>query len=231
MVIQQGERPESTGSAAAQQGSELGATAREQAGEVASTAREQAGNVASTAVDEGRQVVSQARDALHEQARSRTDELSKSVRRVGNGMQALAEGRTEEAGPVADYARQAAGRVNELAQRLETRGYDGVADDVANFARRRPGMFLAAAGVLGFAVGRMVRSGALSSSSSSSSSSSGSGNGATNPMSGDGFSSSPPRATGPTTSGAIGVPVVDDPTRAGSGALPSTGTPGIGGNR
>jgi hypothetical protein len=218
MVVQQGERPETTGSAAAQQGSEIGAKAREQAGEVASTAREQAGNVASTAVDEGRQVVSQARDALHEQARSRTDELSKSVRRFGDGMQALAEGRPEEAGQVGDYARQAAGRVNELAQRLETRGYDGVADDVANFARRRPGVFLAAAGVLGFAVGRMVRSGALSSSSSS-----GSGNGSGNQQSGDGFAYSPPLAAAPSTVGAIGVPVVDDPTLAGTGVIADPG--------
>ena len=41
-------------------------------------------------------------------------------------------------------------------------GPDGVLQDVRRFARRRPGMFLLAAGVTGFAIGRVVKAGGMS---------------------------------------------------------------------
>jgi hypothetical protein len=91
------------------------------------------------------------------------------MRRIGDGINALAEGRPEDAGPVAGYARDAAARVGDMAQRLESRGYDGMVQDVSAFARRRPGVFLAGAGLLGFAVGRVIRSGGASGSSNGSS--------------------------------------------------------------
>jgi hypothetical protein len=95
------------------------------------------------------------------------------MRRIGDGINALAEGRPEDAGPVAGYARDAAARVGDMAQRLESRGYDGMVQDVSAFARRRPGVFLAGAGLLGFAVGRVIRSGGASGSSNGSSMGSG----------------------------------------------------------
>ena len=113
---------------------------------------------------ETQQVVDRTRSAVEAEARQRTEALAHSVRSVGDGIQALADGRPEDAGPVAGYARDAALRVGEVAQRLESRGYDGLVDDVSGFARRRPGVFLASAGLLGFVVGRVVRSGGASSS-------------------------------------------------------------------
>lgn len=158
--------------AAAEQASQLGDTAREQAGELASSARAHTADVVSTARDEGMVLVDRARHAVDEEARQRTDEVARSVRRFGDGLNALAEGRPEEAGAVSGYARDAAQRVDQLAHRLETRGYDGVVQDVSSFARRRPGVFLLSAGALGFVVGRIIRSGGASSSSSSTSTSS-----------------------------------------------------------
>jgi hypothetical protein len=81
------------------------------------------------------------------------------MRRLGDELGALAEGRPQEAGPLTDYAQQAASRVRDAARQLDERGFDAVVEDVAEFGRRRPGMFLAAAGIAGFAVGRMVRAG------------------------------------------------------------------------
>jgi hypothetical protein len=153
---------------AAEQGAVLGETVRDQASDVAQTAREQAHDVAHTARQETAQVVDRAKDAVGHEARQRTDELAKSVRRIGDGISALAEGRPEDAGPVAGYARDAAARVGDMAQRLESRGYDGMVQDVSAFARRRPGVFLAGAGLLGFAVGRVIRSGGASGSSNGS---------------------------------------------------------------
>ena len=45
---------------------------------------------------------------------------------------------------------------------MRERGPDGVIQDVRRFARRRPGMFLLAAGVTGFAIGRIVKAGGMS---------------------------------------------------------------------
>jgi hypothetical protein len=169
---------------AAEQGAVLGETVRDQASDVAQTAREQAHDVAHTAREETAQVVDRAKDAVGHEARQRTDELARSMRRIGDGINALAEGRPEDAGPVAGYARDAAARVGDMAQRLESRGYDGMVQDVSAFARRRPGVFLAGAGLLGFAVGRVIRSGGASSSSNGSSTGSTSGMRSTQGMQG-----------------------------------------------
>jgi hypothetical protein len=74
-------------------------------------------------------------------------------------MQALTEGRPGDSGPLAGYVTDARQQVASFALRLENRGIEGVVDDVAQFARRRPGMFLLAAAGTGFLVGRLVRSG------------------------------------------------------------------------
>jgi hypothetical protein len=151
---------------ATEQASEVGGAVREQAAEVATTARDHAADVMGNAKNEGQQVVERTRQAMEQEARQRTDELARSARRMGDGLVALAEGRPEDAGPVAGYARDAARRVDQFAERLESRGYDGVVADLSSFARRRPGVFLASAGLLGFAVGRVIRSGGASSNGS-----------------------------------------------------------------
>lgn len=166
MTDAQGMPQETRGQAVAhtatEQAGELGDTVRDQAAEVASTAREHAVDMVGTARDQAAEVLDRSREAVEREARDRTDELARSVRRIGDGLEALADGRPEQAGPVTGYARDAAQRVDQLARRLETRGYDGVVQDVSSFARRRPGVFLASAGLLGFAVGRIIRSGGAS---------------------------------------------------------------------
>jgi len=165
-VEQQDAPAQSMRRAAADEGTELAGEVRDQARAVASTAGEQGGAIAQSAVSEGRDVVERAKGAVEHEARQRTEELTRTVRRLGDGLGALAEGRTQDAGPVVGYTRDAADRVGQFAQRLEDRGYDGMIEDVSRFARRRPGAFLAAAGILGFAVGRVVRSGGATSAAS-----------------------------------------------------------------
>jgi hypothetical protein len=209
----------STEAKVAHEGAQVVETARQQSGEVVAAAREHAGDVAGSAVEQGKHLVDEARETFAEQARTRTAELSRSVRRLGDGMKALADGRPEEAGPAADYAREAAARTRELAQRLERRGYDGIADDVAQFARRRPGTFLLSAGLLGFAVGRVLRSGALSKGSSDGSSrgTNGAAPGAA------GVRAQMPTGAVPSTEAPLSAPVDRDPTLAATGALPTPG--------
>jgi hypothetical protein len=79
------------------------------------------------------------------------------LRGLAGQIQALVEGRRDEAGAAGDYARQAGDKVNQLAGRLEQGGFDGLVDDVRRFARQRPGLFLVGAAAAGFAAGRMIR--------------------------------------------------------------------------
>jgi hypothetical protein len=153
------ERTRRATDAAAEHASELKDTAKERAGDVANTVKEQAGEVAHEAAHQGREVLERAKHGLHEQAQARTSELSQSLRRLGGEVQALADGRPDEAGPVAGYVRQAATKFNDVAERVDREGVDGILEDVAEFGRRKPAVFLAAAGVAGFVVGRMIRAG------------------------------------------------------------------------
>jgi hypothetical protein len=148
----------------AEQGSELKAAASEQAGQVASTVKEQAGEVARDAVDQGRQLAERARSGIQDQARARTAEIGDSLHRLSGQVQALADGRPDDAGPLAGYVTDAAGRVGDLADRVDREGFDGVLEDVAEFGRRRPGAFLLSAGLAGFVVGRAIRAGRANSS-------------------------------------------------------------------
>jgi hypothetical protein len=82
-----------------------------------------------------------------------------SLRRLGEQVSAFAQGRVEEAGPLPDYTRSAAERLQSTADRVQQQGFDAVIEDTKRFARRRPGAFLCAAALAGFAAGRLLRGG------------------------------------------------------------------------
>jgi hypothetical protein len=149
-----------------EQGREVAHTASEEAGHVAGTVKEQAAEVGHEVAAQGQEVVARAKEQVRTQADTQAREASESLRRLGGQARALADGRVNEAGPLGGYVRQAGERIDEMASRLEARGAEGVLSDMQDFARRRPGLFLAGAAFAGFAVGRMIR-GARDSSSSS----------------------------------------------------------------
>jgi vacuolar-type H+-ATPase subunit H len=144
-------------STAAEGGKWVAATAQEGTKEVVSTAVDQVAQVAEEVTTQARNLIDESKNQLRSQATSQTQQIASSLRQVGDQVQALVEGRTEEAGPVADYARQAAQAVNRWASQIDERGYEGVITDVQRFARRRPGTFLLGAAIAGFGVGRLIR--------------------------------------------------------------------------
>lgn len=127
------------------------------AGELAESVREHAGEVGQEVVQQGRRVVEDAREKMREQTDAQSRQAVSALRQWSDRGRALADGRPQEAGPLADYARDLAGKVSDAADQFEARGFDGVVQGVESFARRRPGVFLLGAGVAGFAVGRLVR--------------------------------------------------------------------------
>lgn len=152
------ERPasgSSTGADAADTATTASDSAKDAAGEVAAQAKVVAGEARrqiGTVVDETRQ-------ALSQQADDRTIQAAGGLRTLADQVSALADGRPHDAGPLAGYLGDAQSRVSAFAERLETGGPQGLLDDVTDFARRRPIVFLAAAMGAGFVVGRLARAG------------------------------------------------------------------------
>ncbi|RPK79650.1 hypothetical protein [Streptomyces sp. ADI98-10] len=126
------------------------------AGDVAGTAREQATDVAGEAAARAQDVVGELREQLEEQARSQTQRLADNVRRLADELHDMSrnsDGDSSAAGAV----KQIADRGHQAASRMEERGPDGLLSDLQDFARRRPGAFLAGAALAGFATARLAK--------------------------------------------------------------------------
>ncbi len=75
---------------------------------------------------------------------------------VGDTAASLDERLGEEYG---EYARRAAGSLEDAANRLAAKNPDELIDDTREFVRKSPGVALAGAAIIGFALVRLVKSG------------------------------------------------------------------------
>ena len=148
-------------STTAAQGKAVARTATGEVQQLTGTVRDQANQVTSELADQARGLLAESRMKLQQQVDVEARRLAANLSQVGAQAVALASGRPEQSGPLADYVEQAADWVDSCASELEERGVEGVVADVADFAGRRPAVFLCGAAALGFGVGRLVRSGAL----------------------------------------------------------------------
>src|SRR5438034_916285 len=81
--------------------------AKKEGSQMKDTAKDQARQVKDEAAAQARGLVDQAKTELRDQGKSQADHVAHAIRRVGDQADALAEGRPEDAGAVADYVRQA----------------------------------------------------------------------------------------------------------------------------
>ena len=146
---------------AAAQSKAVARTANQDVRELAGTVRSQADQVKGELAGQARGMLDETRGQLRNQADMQATRMARAIFQVGSQAVALSEGRPQEAGPLVDYAEQAASWLDNTASYIEERGIEGLAGDVVDFARRRPGVFLAGAAVLGLGVGRLIRSGAV----------------------------------------------------------------------
>ncbi len=137
-------------------------TAKTDVRELSGTVRDQAEMVKGELAGQAREMLAETQGQLRQQADMQASRVASVLFQVGSQAVALAEGRPAQAGPLVDYAEQAAMWLDDAASHIEERGLEGLATDVVDFARRRPGVFLAGAAVVGFGVGRLIRSGAIS---------------------------------------------------------------------
>ena len=149
------------------QPSTAAAVAREQAATVSRSAGEAGGHVAQTAADQAREVVSetarQARDLLGEAGGHARDQAFAQQQKAASQLRSVADELHEmtakggQSGVVTEVAQQAAERIHGVASWLEQREPADVLQAVRDFARRRPGVFLAGAVAAGLAAGRLTR--------------------------------------------------------------------------
>ena len=121
--------------------------------DVKDTAKEQAQRVGSEAKDQARNVAADVRDRVGEQARTQNDKLVGTIRQTADQLDEMRGDR--EGSPAAAVVSRVADGGRQLADYLDRNGPDGVLREVQDFARRRPGAFLATALVAGFVVGRV----------------------------------------------------------------------------
>ncbi|MFI7540390.1 hypothetical protein [Actinoplanes sp. NPDC049599] len=123
------------------------------AGEVKDTAKEQALRVGSEAKTQVRNVASEVRGKVSAQARTQNDKLVGSIRDMADHLDEMRGDRSES--PATQIVSRVADSGRQLAGYLETKGPEGVLREVEDFARRRPGAFLATALAAGFVVARL----------------------------------------------------------------------------
>ncbi|WP_141843997.1 hypothetical protein [Humibacillus xanthopallidus] len=118
----------------------------------------------------------QLRGEATDQASAQSDRAVQGLRALGDELRQMASSSGQK-GLATDLAGQAADRVQSFAGWLDHRQPGEVLDEVRDFARRRPGTFLAAAAVVGLVGGRLTRGIAAGSGASSSNGAAGNGTG------------------------------------------------------
>ena len=118
-------------------------------GAVMHTVRSGRDKVAGQAADKARGLVAQGIERSSEA-------LANVSRLVGDTATGLDERLGEEYG---DYARSAAERIESAANSLAAKDADELIEDTREFVRRSPGIALAGAAIVGFALARLVKSG------------------------------------------------------------------------
>jgi hypothetical protein len=132
----------------------------ERASELKDTATEHASAVAAEAKEQARTVFDETRGEVTRQLDEQGRRLGEAVRTASEQVRSMAD--RGEPGVVSDVTRQIGDGLANVARTVEEGGIQGVADDLRQFARRQPGLFLAGAGIAGFLVARLLRSGAMS---------------------------------------------------------------------
>lgn len=154
--IQAGARAPDQPGPAKQAATQAAGAAGQAAGDVAGTAKDQARQVAGEVKTQARSVAADVRNRVSDQASTQNEKLASGIRRIADELEQMASERDDS--PARQVVTRVAGSGRQMADYLAERGPEGVLREMQDFARRRPGAFLAAALVGGFVVGRLGKS-------------------------------------------------------------------------
>lgn len=130
---------------------------KEEGRQLKDQARSKGERVGRQAKEEMGNVIGDARSKARDQADDQTHRAAGALRGMADQLNSMASGAGEE-GMMVDLAQNGAERIRFFANHLDDAGFDGIVNDVENFARRRPGVFIAAGMGLGMVLGRVLRS-------------------------------------------------------------------------
>jgi hypothetical protein len=152
----QGTTAEATGKSAQHEGQQLAQSAKDSSTQVAQTVKEEAANVAGEVKSQVRSLAGEARDQVGGRIEQQKSTAVSALRTSADELHSL----TSDGGHsrlTSELTRRAAEQAHSIADYLDAKGPSDILDDVRSFARRKPGMFLLAAGLAGVVVGRVVR--------------------------------------------------------------------------
>jgi len=152
-----GSRAEEAKEAATQGASEVASTAKDKATSVVDATKQQGADVARDAKEHAQDLMHQTRDQLRSQAQDQMKSLADTLQAIAEQLDGLANGEPQP-GMALDMTKQIASAAHRASDHLEEGGMEAVLGDVKQFARRRPGAFLAASLVGGVVAGRVLRS-------------------------------------------------------------------------
>ena len=108
----------------------------------------------------GEQLSSQAGEKARGIVSQGLERTSEALANVAKMVGDTAPGIEERLGPdYGDYARRAAGAIENVANTIAEKDADELIDDTRNFVRNSPGIALAGAAVVGFVVARLLKTG------------------------------------------------------------------------
>jgi hypothetical protein len=130
--------------------------ARQAGGQVTQTAADQTWQVAAETGRQARGLLGEAQGQVRDQASAQQQKAAGQLRSVADELAQMAD-KGGQSCLATNVARQAADRLHGAAAWLEKRQPTDLLDEVRNFARRRPGVFLLGAATAGLAAGRITR--------------------------------------------------------------------------
>jgi hypothetical protein len=146
----------STTDVAKEQAANVGSSAAGAGQHVAGVAKDQAAGVVNEASRQAKSLLGQTRDELQGQAAAQQDRITAGIRSLSTELGSLADG-SEQSGTATDLIRQVSERAEDVATWLEARDPGALVQEVTDFAKRRPGAFLAIAVGAGLLAGRLTR--------------------------------------------------------------------------
>jgi hypothetical protein len=148
--------PSSTQGVAKDEARATGQQAKEGARHVAEVGKDEAKNVAQETGQQAKELWQQTRTQLMDQSAEQQTRVAEGLRSLGQELSGMAEG-SEQQGVASDLARQASQRMEDVAGWLDQRDPGSLVTELKQFARQRPGAFLATAAVVGLVGGRLSR--------------------------------------------------------------------------
>lgn len=155
---QVGQEQQGSGAASAAKTEAAGVAAHvgEASGRVAGTAKDEAANVAKEVGSQAKSLLGEARSQAVNQASEQQARVASGLRSISDEFSAMASDR-EDSGVAGQLVGQAGSRAARVADWLEAREPGDLINEVKEYARRKPGVFIAAAAIAGVVAGRLTK--------------------------------------------------------------------------